>query len=98
MIKPPLLDVVETQAIAILGFLVSEPERLGRFIALTGVDPSDIRTLMQDEGFWRAIFDHLFDDESLLMAYCAEAQLQPMQLVKMRQRLSRPQDEGLREG
>ena len=96
--KTAFLDSAETQASAILGFLASDPERLGRFLSLTGVDPADIRGLMKDHGFWQAIFDHLFEDESLLMAYCAEAQLQPTLLVKMRQGLSRPHDEGLREG
>ena len=96
--KSAFLDTAETQAIAILGFLASDPERLGRFLSLTGVNPSDIRGLMRDQGFWQAIFDHLFEDESLLMAYCAEAQLQPAALVKLRQGLSRPNDQGLREG
>jgi len=96
--KTPQTDAAETQAIAILGFLASDPERLGRFLTLTGVDPGDIRRLMKEQGFWQAIFDHLFDDESLLLAYCAEQQIQPASLVRIRHSLSRPNEEGLREG
>jgi hypothetical protein len=96
--KTPQTDAAETQAIAILGFLASDPERLGRFLTLTGVDPGDIRRLMKEQGFWQAIFDHLFDDESLLLAYCAEQQIQPTSLVRIRHSLSRPNEEGLREG
>ncbi len=96
--KTPQTDAAETQAIAILGFLASDPERLGRFLTLTGVDPGDIRRLMKEQGFWQAIFDHLFDDESLLLAYCAEQQIQPTSLVRIRHSLARPNEEGLREG
>jgi hypothetical protein len=96
--KTPQTDAAETQAIAILGFLASDPERLGRFLTLTGVDPGDIRRLMKEQGFWQAIFDHLFDDESLLLAYCAEQQIQPASIVRIRNSLSRPNEEGLREG
>ena len=96
--KTPQTDAAETQAIEILGFLASDPERLGRFLTLTGVDPGDIRRLMKEQGFWQAIFDHLFDDESLLLAYCAEQQIQPTSLVRIRHSLSRPNEEGLREG
>ena len=53
---------------------------------------------MKEQGFWQAIFDHLFDDESLLLAYCAEQQIQPTSLVRIRHSLSRPNEEGLREG
>ena len=96
--KTPQTDAAETQAIAILGFLASDPERLGRFLTLTGVDPGDIRRLMKEQGFWQAIFDHLFDDESLLLAYCAEQQIQPASLVRIRHSLAHPNEEGLREG
>lgn len=92
------LESIEEHAIGILGFLASDPERLGRFLSLTGVDPTDIRGLMQDQGFWRAIYDHLFEDESLLLVYCAEASITPAALVRLRQSLSRPNEEGLREG
>ena len=98
MIKTANLEAIESQAIGILGFLASDPERLGRFLSLTGVDPTDIRSLMKDQSFWIAIFDHLFEDESQLMVYCAEAAIAPAQLVKLRQSLSRPYEEGLREG
>jgi Protein of unknown function (DUF3572) len=96
--KTPQTDAAETQAIAILGFLASDPERLGRFLTLTGVDPGDIRRLMKEQGFWQAIFDHLFDDESLLLAYCAEQQILPASLVRIRHSLARPNEESLREG
>ena len=51
MIKTANLEAIESQAIGILGFLASDPERLGRFLSLTGVDPTDIRSLMKDQGF-----------------------------------------------
>ena len=92
MAKIPNLDSIENQAIGILGFLASDAERL------TGVDPADIRSLMKDPGFWLAIFDHLFQDERLMLVYCAEAAISPAELVRLRQSLARPQEEGLREG
>jgi Protein of unknown function (DUF3572) len=91
-------EAAENQAISMLGFLAADPDRLAKFLSLTGVNPADIRSLMKDRGFWLAIIDHYFEDESLLMAYCAENGMMPPALVKLRQGLTGPHERGLRDG
>jgi hypothetical protein len=62
----------EEIAIAALGFLAGDDERLSRFLALTGIDPASIRQQIGDPLFQLAILDHVFEDESLLLAFCTE--------------------------
>jgi Protein of unknown function (DUF3572) len=61
----------ETIAIEGLSFLAEESERLGRFLALTGISPAQIRAVARDPAFLAGVLDHIAGDESLLLT-CAE--------------------------
>ena len=61
----------ETMAIAALGFLAAEPERLARFLALSGLGPHNLRQAATSPGFLAAVLDHLAADERLLVAFAA---------------------------
>ncbi|MGI6245610.1 MAG: DUF3572 domain-containing protein [Pseudochelatococcus sp.] len=67
----------ETLAIAALSFLAGEPERLGRFLAVTGLGPETIREAATTPGFLVAVLDYLAGDESLLVAFAANAGIAP---------------------
>ena len=41
----------------------SEPERLGRFLALTGIGPPEFATAAREPGFLAGVLDHLAADE-----------------------------------
>ena len=43
-------------------FIAQEPERIGRFLAQSGVGPSEIRERAQDSAFLGGILDHLLVD------------------------------------
>lgn len=60
-----------------LGFLANEPERLGRFLALSGVEIGDIRAAAQNPDFLAGLLNHLLQDESLLLTFTAEQELDP---------------------
>src|SRR5262249_58207951 len=62
----------EHLAIAALGFIAGEPERLGRFLAMTGIGPDSIRTAAREAQFLLGVLDHLAADEPLLLAFAAE--------------------------
>jgi hypothetical protein len=64
-------EAAESLAIQALSFLAQDVERLGRFLALTGVDPREIRKVARDPGFLAAVLEHVAADESLLLA-CAD--------------------------
>lgn len=64
-------------ALKALGFLANEPERLGRFLALSGVEIGDIRAAAQNPDFLAGLLNHLLQDESLLLTFTAEQELDP---------------------
>ena len=46
--------IAESLAIQALGFMAGEPERLGAFLAATGIGPETIRKAAADPAFLRA--------------------------------------------
>ncbi|MHB2165944.1 DUF3572 domain-containing protein [Alsobacter sp. R-9] len=90
----------ESEAIAVeaLGFLASDAERLDRFLALTGLSPETIRAAAGTPGFLAAVLDHLAQDESLLVAFAANAGRNPQAVLDAQARLAGPLAHGLREG
>lgn len=67
----------EVIALKVLGFLAGDPERLGRFLALSGIDPAHIREAAQDSRFLTGVLSHLLGDESLLLTFVADENLDP---------------------
>ena len=63
----------EQIAIAVLGFLGGEPDRLAGFLALTGLGPEDIRSAAGESAFLAGVLDHLLSDESLLLVFAAHS-------------------------
>ncbi len=67
----------EALAIDALGFLAEDMERLGRFLAITGIDPASLRQAAANSGFLASVLDYLGQDESLLLAFAANRQIRP---------------------
>ena len=78
----------EAVALAILGRIVGEPERLERFFALSGLGPDTIRSAAGEPGFLAAVLDYAASDEALLVAVAAEEGLAPEAVMAARARLS----------
>jgi Protein of unknown function (DUF3572) len=70
-------DDAETLAIKGLSFLAGHPEELGRFIALSGIEPAALRQCAADPAFLLGILDFLLADEALLMVFAEENGLSP---------------------
>jgi hypothetical protein len=77
-------EAAESLAIQALGFLAEEPERLGRFLALTGLGPDSIREAAADPQFLAGVLDHLLADEDLLMAFARERDFDPLAVQQAR--------------
>jgi len=75
-------------AIAALAFIASEPERLGRFLALTGIGPESIREAAREPHFLLGVLDHLAGDEALLIAFANENGIDPEQVASAREVLA----------
>ena len=54
-------------AIQALSFIAADPERLGRFLAATGIGPGDIRAAAREPLFLAGVLDHITGDETLLV-------------------------------
>jgi len=80
---PPLTkEVAEGLAIQALAFIAGDSERLGRFLAITGIGPAEIRAAARETGFLTGVLDHMAGDERLLTAFAAEAGVAPSDIGK----------------
>ncbi len=75
-------NAAETLAVEALTFLASDPERLGGFLALTGISPAEIRAVAGDPGFLAAVPYHLSSDERLLLAFADHAGRRPGEVTQ----------------
>lgn len=96
--SPAERNAAELVAIAALGYLAVDPQRLERFLSLSGLDPADLRRAATGPGFLLGVLDFILEDEALLLAFAAEQGTTPERIVRARTRLASPHEEGLREG
>jgi hypothetical protein len=78
----------EELAVAALSFIAAEPERLGRFLALTGMASDSIRAAAREPQFLVGVLDHVAGEEQLLLAFAAENQLDPEAVMRARDALA----------
>lgn len=71
-LKNPKRSSVDPHEIAIrvLGWLAADPDMLGRFLALTGMEPGQLRHAVDDPGFLGGMLDFLMAHEPSLLAFC----------------------------
>jgi Protein of unknown function (DUF3572) len=81
-------EAAQLLAIQALGFLAEEPERLGGFLALTGLGPDAVRAAAQEPGFLAGVLEHLCGDERLLVAFAASAGVDPAAVDRARMTLA----------
>ena len=60
--------------------MAGEPERLGAFLAATGIGPEMIRKAAADPAFLAGVLDHVCGDEALLLAVANHAGIAPQEL------------------
>ena len=84
-------EAAETLAIQALAFIAEEPERLGAFLAASGIGPEAIREAAREPGFLAGVLDHMLGDESLLLAFADSAGLDPASIARARRALGGPQ-------
>ena len=81
-------EVAEVLAIQALGFVAQDEERLGRFLALTGLGPGEIRAAACERHFLVGVLDYVSGDEDLLVAFAGYAGIAPGTLEAARQALA----------
>ena len=83
-------DKAHELAIAGLSWMAADPERLDRFLALSGLDHGTIRAAASQPGFLSAVLDHIAFDEPSLLAFAAEIGEAPETVAAARALLSGP--------
>ncbi len=86
--QPPNTESSESLAIQALAFLASDPERLGRFLALSGIGPERIRTAASEPGFLAGVLDHIASDEQLVLAFADAVGVKPGAVERARTTLA----------
>jgi len=74
-------SAAEAVAVDALAFIANDDDLLSNFIAATGIDPASIRSALQKEDFLRGVMQYLVEDESLLTAFAASADLKPEEVA-----------------
>jgi hypothetical protein len=64
-------EAAEALAIQALSYLGQDGERLGRFLAVTGIGPAEIRSAAAEPGFLAGVLEYLASDERLLTDFAA---------------------------
>ena len=80
----PSVDVIALKA---LGFLAAEPERLQRFMDLSGLDVQAIRHSAADAPFLGGLLDYLLADQTLLLLFAESEQIPPERIAQIRRQL-----------
>lgn len=68
-------------------FIAQDLDRTGRFLALSGIGPLDIRDRSQDPAFQAGILDYVLTDETLLVEFAQWADVEPSSVVQNRRYL-----------
>ena len=74
-------DEAEILAISALSYLASSTEQFERFLSLTGIQAADIRDMAASPEFLGSVLDFVMADESLLLAFCANAGASPERIA-----------------
>lgn len=74
-------------AIAAIGFLASDAERLERFLALSGLGPHNLRQAAKEPAFLSSVLDYIASDEPLLLAFAQNQDCSPTEVIRARDAL-----------
>jgi hypothetical protein len=81
-------ESAEALAIAALTFLADDSERLGVFLALSGLGPESLRAAAGEPHFLAGVLDHLVSNERLLLDFAEHQGVDPFDVTRARQALS----------
>ncbi len=83
-------EVAEIVAIQALSFIAGDPERLGLFLAETGIGPETLRTAAADPQFLCHVLDFVMRDDATVKAFANVSELHPTNIAAARQVLGDP--------
>jgi hypothetical protein len=83
-------EVAEIVAVQALSFVAGDPQRLGLFLAETGIGPETLRSAAADPQFLASVLDFVLRDDATVRAFAAASELHPTNIAAARQALEDP--------
>jgi hypothetical protein len=83
-------EVAEIVAIQALSFVASDPERLGAFLAESGIGPETLRGAASDPRFLAHVLDFIMRDDATVKAFAEVSSLHPTNIAAAHQALNDP--------
>jgi len=83
-------EVAEIVAIQALSFVAGDPERLGGFLAETGIGPETLRNAAANPQFLAHVLDFIMRDDATVKAFAEVSQLHPTNIAAAHQALNDP--------
>jgi hypothetical protein len=83
-------EVAEIVAIQALNFVAGDPERLGLFLAETGIGPQNLRAAAANPAFLASVLDFVLRDDATVKAFAKAAELHPTNVAAAREVLGDP--------
>ncbi len=83
-------EAADQTAVAVLGWLADEPDMLGRFLALSGLEAGQLRQAVNDPDFLAGMLDFVMAHEPTLLAFCEASGTKPEDVASAWRHLSKP--------
>jgi Protein of unknown function (DUF3572) len=75
-------EAAEGLAVQALTFIAEDRERFGRFLAITGIGPGEIRAASGEPGFLVGVLEYLASDERLIGDFAAATGRNPADVAR----------------
>ena len=69
-------------AVQALSYLAQDGERLGRFLAVSGIGPESLRAAAQETRFLAGVLDYVAGDEQLLVDFAKNVGVTPVDVQR----------------
>ena len=83
-------EVAEFVAIQALNFIAGDSDRLGLFLAETGIGPQNLRAAAADPRFLASVLDFVLRDDATVKAFAKASELHPTNIAAAREVLGDP--------
>jgi hypothetical protein len=83
-------EAAEIVAIQALSFVASDSERLGLFLAESGIGPETLRKSAADPKFLASVLDFVLRDDATVKAFAKASELHPTNVMAAREVLGDP--------
>ncbi|VAV95300.1 FIG00636702: hypothetical protein [hydrothermal vent metagenome] len=90
--NPNISELVEIMALQALGWVLQDEDRAQRLLALTGLDPRDLRSGLEDPAMLSALLGFLANHEPDLLACAESIGVEPSKLAAAAQYLNNSGD------